>query len=229
MAVSWFRIGKPKSGTGFVIDAMDGGDVAHRLYDVKASALCEFLVKYPEARTVQVFGDDVPPDFDPDESKTTRRHAKPNVITRYQSPKYSSRNGTKIDMIVMHYTVSKTAQSAIDTLTFGARQASAHYVIDRDGTIYQLVSDDKKAWHAGRVNSRSIGIEHVAMPGERMAPEQTRSSVALCKYLLEEYHLEPSAITGHKFTGTATSCPGNLFGPKSTKDELDSWVAKHFS
>ena len=41
---------------------------------------------------------------------------------------------------------------------------SAHYVIGQDGEVVQMVRDNDVAWHASAVNSRSIGIEHVAHP-----------------------------------------------------------------
>lgn len=72
--------------------------------------------------------------------------------------------------IVMHYTAGYTAESAVSTLckTDGA---SAHVVIDRDGSITQLVPFNVKAWHAGPsqyqghdwLNNCSIGIELVGI------------------------------------------------------------------
>ena len=46
-------------------------------------------------------------------------------------------------------------------------EVSAHYLIDTDGTIYHLVNEQDRAWHAGvslwqgddNINSTSIGIE----------------------------------------------------------------------
>ena len=53
-------------------------------------------------------------------------------------------------------------------------EVSAHYLVDEDGTVYRLVPEEQRAWHAGLsywrgerdVNSRSIGIE-IQNPGER--------------------------------------------------------------
>lgn len=71
--------------------------------------------------------------------------------------------------ITCHYTAGWTAASAIATLTNPANQVSAHFVIDRDGTVTQLVCCDQRAWHAGPskfmgyndMNTHSIGIEFV--------------------------------------------------------------------
>lgn len=74
------------------------------------------------------------------------------------------------DTILIHYTASLDAESAIRELTrTGKGGVSAHLVIDRDGSPYQLLSFDSVGWHAGisewqgrkGVNPRSIGIEIV--------------------------------------------------------------------
>ncbi|WP_089883581.1 N-acetylmuramoyl-L-alanine amidase [Citreimonas salinaria] len=70
-------------------------------------------------------------------------------------------------MIVLHYTAMKDAVAARDWLCNPESQVSAHYLIGRDGTLWQMVDEDARAWHAGAgawgacadVNSRSIGIE----------------------------------------------------------------------
>lgn len=74
----------------------------------------------------------------------------------------------KPDMIVLHYTASRTAKSAMYAM-MGGRQASAHLCIDTDGTVYQLSDLNTRCWHAGKskygnrvgMNSYSIGIEIV--------------------------------------------------------------------
>ncbi len=73
------------------------------------------------------------------------------------------------DTIVIHYTAGPTAESAIHTFKDPAVKASAHVVIDFDGSIIQLIPFNKIAWHAGksswldrnRLNPYSIGIEIV--------------------------------------------------------------------
>ena len=72
----------------------------------------------------------------------------------------------------MHYTGMPDAQSAIDLLRSPAAKVSAHYVVDEDGTLYCLVPEEKRAWHAGisywrgrrMLNDASIGIE-IVNPG----------------------------------------------------------------
>ena len=76
------------------------------------------------------------------------------------------------DTIIIHFTASPSAQSAINTFTNPKYQVSAHIVVDFDGSITQLVPFDHIAWHAGssswenrkRLNNYSIGIE-IVNPG----------------------------------------------------------------
>ena len=73
------------------------------------------------------------------------------------------------DTIIMHYTAGSSLDGAVNHLSKPSVQASAHLVVDRDGSIVQLVEFNKKAWHAGRsqyqdrkgLNQYSIGIEMV--------------------------------------------------------------------
>ena len=159
----------------------------------------------------------------------------PTIKKFIPSPKKSSRNGTKITGITNHYTVSSTAQSAINTLTRplsqGGREASAHFVIDKNGDIYQLVNVEEKAWHAPfSPNASTIGIEHVAMPGERITEAQERASVALQKHYAWEYGLSYQDIDAHRWDGRgqSTSCPGSLYGKEGDRDAFLAWRRKHF-
>ena len=94
--------------------------------------------------------------------------SQPNIFYNFTSENFDSRK-TKIEFIILHYTETKDLSDALDLLTDKRRKVSAHYLIDIDGTIYNLVSETKRAWHAGvsmwqgleDINSRSLGIEIV--------------------------------------------------------------------
>lgn len=84
------------------------------------------------------------------------------------SPNFGPRrDGARPDMVVLHYTAMATAQAALARLSDPAAQVSAHYLIARDGQLFQLIDEAARAWHAGAgcwgavsdINSRSIGIE----------------------------------------------------------------------
>jgi len=74
-----------------------------------------------------------------------------------------------VEAIIFHYTASTGTAGTISWLCDKSSQASAHFVIARDGTRYQLVPLTERAWHAGgksstlfglpNVNGRTIGIE----------------------------------------------------------------------
>ncbi len=76
------------------------------------------------------------------------------------------------DYLVMHYTATASAAPAIAALRSKVRAASAHVVVDIDGSLTQLVPFDRVAWHAGKsqwagrsgCNQFSLGIE-IANPG----------------------------------------------------------------
>jgi len=76
------------------------------------------------------------------------------------------------DYVVMHYTATAGSAEAIAALQSKERAASAHVVVDRDGSLTQLVPFDRVAWHAGKsqwagrsgCNQFTLGIE-IVNPG----------------------------------------------------------------
>ncbi len=71
------------------------------------------------------------------------------------------RSGRKIDKIIIHHNAGNLTISGIWDV-WQTRPASAHYQVDSNGRIGQLVWDRNTAWHAGNweANTTSIGIEH---------------------------------------------------------------------
>lgn len=132
---------------------------------------------------------------------------KPNVISR-PSPNFNSRDGADIDTVVLHHTAGATAQGAIDAMR-GAG-ISSHYVVDKDGKIYQLVNDKMEAFHAGvsalrgdtspSVNARSIGIEIVNMGtgNDPFTEKQMKALEQLVPWLMKTYKVPMQNLVGHK-------------------------------
>ena len=151
---------------------------------------------------------------------------KPPIARFVQSPNCSSRNGERIRRIILHCTASRNVEGTISWFSDPKSQVSAHYIVAQDGNIYQMVRDADKAWHAKAANTDSIGIEHSALPGDHLTPEQERASIALIRWLLSEYKLPKTCIHGHRFTpenaGT-TDCPDHIFGD-NTEDAVNDWV-----
>lgn len=145
----------------------------------------------------------------------------------YTSPNFNERIGYDAPvMIVIHYTGMESAKAALERLCDPAAEVSAHYVIDEDGTTYQLVDEDKRAWHAGvsewsingkietDINSASIGIELVN-PGHEFGyrpfpHEQMAALAALCKNIMSRQPV--TIVLGHEDVAPGRKQdPGELF------------------
>lgn len=137
-----------------------------------------------------------------------------NVI-KTPSPNFNDRKGCdQPSLIIIHYTGTKTAAEAaayyLNTTTDpNAGPISPHYMIDADGTIYQFVDEDKRAWHAGvsawkgltDINSHSIGIELVNQGEYADYPpfdaRQIRALIELCRAIQTRYDIPPVDVIGH--------------------------------
>ena len=93
------------------------------------------------------------------------------------SPNFDER-ALPVSMIVLHYTGMPDAQSALDRLTSPEARVSSHYLVDEDGTVYRLVDETKRAWHAGsRAGAESpTSIRRVS--GSRSSTRATSSATA---------------------------------------------------
>ena len=141
------------------------------------------------------------------------------------SPNHDERpRGAPIDMLVLHYTGMKTGEEALARLCDPKARVSAHYTIDRDGTVYAHVAEERRAWHAGvswwagetNVNARSIGIELVN-PGHEFGYEpfpdpQIESLIDLAGDIIERHAIRPARVVGHSDVAPARKTdPGELF------------------
>lgn len=98
-----------------------------------------------------------------------------------------------IEQIVIH-DIEGGASSALNTFQNPQSHASAHYVIDSTGTIYQLVREKDIAYHAGNFwyNQHSIGIEHTGFDATGFRwynATEYLASARLTAYLLQKYNL----------------------------------------
>lgn len=105
-------------------------------------------------------------------------------------------------IIVIHYTGDNSCQGAVSWLTSARSGVSAHLVVDKDGTIYQLVPFNVAAWHAGKsdyngqsnVNAFSIGIENVGI-GDEWPDTQVEANRQIIAALFANYPIED--VVGH--------------------------------
>ncbi|MBI1802723.1 MAG: N-acetylmuramoyl-L-alanine amidase [Chloroflexi bacterium] len=125
----------------------------------------------------------------------------------FPSPNFDDRPGDFVpDAIVLHATTGPASPS-LNWLANPSSYVSIHYLIDRDGTIYQMVDEFQRAWHAGPSNFRgrtswndfSIGIELVNLnngldPYDAPLLEACRQ---LCVYLVFKYRIQPNMIVTH--------------------------------
>lgn len=120
------------------------------------------------------------------------------------SPNFSQRNTEKISHIILHYTEMEFDE-AINRLTCQSSEVSCHYLIHKNGDIYNLVRDEMKAWHAGKsywrgiidLNQCSIGIELDNLGNQPFTEKQISSCINLCKHLVNKYQINPINILGH--------------------------------
>jgi len=142
-----------------------------------------------------------------------------------RSPNFQPRPaGTKIDMLVIHYTGMQSAGAALERLCDPAAEVSAHYLIDEAGEVFALVDEANRAWHAGvsswrgeaNVNSRSIGIELVN-PGHefgyRPFPAAQMDALAdLAQGILVRWPIPARNVVGHSDVAPRRKQdPGELF------------------
>ena len=146
-------------------------------------------------------------------------------IVERPSPSHDARpEGRPVDILLLHYTGMKSAESALARLRDPAAKVSAHYCIDEDGTVSRLVDEARRAWHAGvscwagegNVNGRSIGIELVN-PGHEFgyrpfpAP-QMAALIDLAHDILARHPIAPWRVLGHSDVApTRKEDPGELF------------------
>jgi N-acetylmuramoyl-L-alanine amidase len=167
------------------------------------------------------------------------------------SPNFDART-RPIDLVVLHYTGMQDAETALARLTDAAPTAgkypgpwqaedvapdaplakvSAHYVVAEDGTVYRLVAEEHRAWHAGAsswdgegdVNHRAIGIEIVNGGHDFGLPEfpdaQIEAVIALLGGIMERWALKPVRVVGHSDVAPDRKLdPGEKFPWKKLAD-----------
>jgi N-acetylmuramoyl-L-alanine amidase len=141
------------------------------------------------------------------------------------SPNHDARGcPARIDMLVLHYTGMRSAEAALERLCDPAARVSAHYVVEENGTIWRLVPEHLRAFHAGTscwegetgLNALSLGIE-IVNPGHewgyRPFPAAQMDAVErLCRDLLARHPIPPHRVVGHSdIAPDRKTDPGELF------------------
>jgi N-acetylmuramoyl-L-alanine amidase len=110
-------------------------------------------------------------------------------------------------VIVEHYTASDSFSSAWNTFAANTPDPElgelpgtcAHFIVDRDGTIYQLVRLNVMCRHTVGLNYVAIGIEHVGTSDAQILHDrrQLRSSLELTAWLIGRFHIRIRNVIGH--------------------------------
>lgn len=133
---------------------------------------------------------------------------------RAQTAAYSQRHYgqatwklTRPRVIVLHYTANTSFRATWNTFASNAPDPElnerpgtcAHFVIDRDGTVYQLVSLAIRCRHTVGLNWTAIGVEHVGTSDRSVMSNarQLRASVRLSTWLMSRYGIELGDVVGH--------------------------------
>ncbi|WP_343611522.1 peptidoglycan recognition family protein [Chryseobacterium oranimense] len=115
-------------------------------------------------------------------------------------------------IIVLHYTAGGTVEtnykyfnrthleSARNTLKKQSTlNVSSQFIIDRDGTVYQLMEPNLFARHTIGLNYCAIGIENIGSKSQPLTEKQVLANVQLVRYLTKKYKIE--YLIGHSEYG----------------------------
>ena len=144
------------------------------------------------------------------------------ILDRHYS---EGRGGKSVDKVVEHYNAGNLTVAGCFSV-WQTREASAHYQVESNGTIGQLVWDRDTAWHAGNFdqNQRSIGIEHANLSDgtitEACLDNGAHLTAAVCKHFGLGRPEWLVTVFPHKYF-SATSCPGQIYG-----SQKDAYIAR---
>lgn len=171
---------------------------------------------------------------------------------RLDSPNFGARpQGAQIDLIVVHSISLPPGQFGGDevqrlftnTLDWTAHPyfksieglaVSSHFYIRRNGELWQFVSCDDRAWHAGasqyrgrgECNDDSVGIELEGLEGETFEPEQYEALADVCAAIAQRYPV--AHIAGHEHIAPGRKQdPGAGFDWRVLRASL-AWPAASF-
>ena len=162
------------------------------------------------------------------------RIPRPAMIERHTTNRGGYATPRDVRLIVMHRTDNPDAQSVLRHFANPASKASSNYLIDTDGTIYEVVPLGYAPWTNGDVNQPDMSnriiaeivtaglnpnpycatIEHVGARNDRMTPAQLASSAHLSAWIAQEEELavDRTDVVGHDQFNSVSRwyCPGWL-------------------
>jgi N-acetylmuramoyl-L-alanine amidase len=116
-----------------------------------------------------------------------------------------NKDARRANFVILHHTSNNTAAKALEILTSAQKGVSAHYLVGRNGTIWQLADEQDRTWHAGAswwggqtdVNSASIGVELDNNGAEPYAEVQIRALLGLLRDIRQRLRIPAANFLGH--------------------------------
>jgi beta-N-acetylhexosaminidase len=129
-------------------------------------------------------------------------------MAQYAAKHYGIRTwALRPKVIVEHYTASESFSATWNAFAADVPDPElgelpgtcAHFVVDKDGTIYQLVPLTVMCRHTVGLNHVAIGIEHVGTSDAEVLHDaaQLRASLVLTRWLMAKFHISPANVIGH--------------------------------
>ena len=133
-------------------------------------------------------------------------------------------NLRKPNFVIIHHTAQNSTEQTLKTFTVPKTQVSSHYVIGRDGVIYQMLNDYLRAWHGGvakwgnvsDINSVSIGIELDNNGFEPFSNLQINSLLTVLAKLKKDYNIPTANFIGHSDIAPGRKVDPNVNFPWKT-------------
>jgi beta-N-acetylhexosaminidase len=157
-----------------------------------------------EASTIEII--DKPIEFGQERIDMTKEYIKTHYGFEVDTIEIEPR------IIVLHWTADMSFDKSFkrlkpqklfsdrkDIVKASALNVSAHFLVDRDGTIYRLMPENWMARHVIGLNYSTIGIENVGGKGNKkddLTPAQLKANIALVRYL-KERHPSITHLIGH--------------------------------
>lgn len=145
----------------------------------------------------------------------------PAEVIAHPSPNFGERReGAQPRLIVLHYTAMQSAEAALERLCAPEAEVSAHYLVCERGRAWQMVEEEKRAWHAGAgrwgdccdVNSASIGIELANLGDHPFSEPQMRALEGLLPGIMARWNIPAQGVIGHSDMAPGRkSDPGRRF------------------
>lgn len=177
---------------------------ANKLYSIMTDSLAKVLFRYPLVDSAGL-------------TYSSEWVGTPNMGLR--RPNY----------VIIHYTANNSCEETLQEFTTtGGREASAHYVICKDGTVHHMLNDLLRSHHAGEskwgnntdLNSSSVGIEIVNNGDRPFTEEQINSLLILLARLKSAYRIPDANFLGHgDIAPTRKIDPGSKFSWKELSEK----------